>query len=157
MRLTYLSVYDRRDRNFWSHTLFCPPLLSLTNVHNIQTPTLSVPTLLTFTCTQILWFLSRLTRSRASCVTTRPDTRITIISTLTTQCMWVVTIKTFEYTSSNGRVKKIGVMMIVLWTSPDYNELMSKNLSPTDLSTRGCLYSWSTQQRAHRDSTNVFE
>jgi len=39
------------------------PPTSLTHVHSIQTPT---PTLLTFTCTQVLWFLSRLTRPRDS-------------------------------------------------------------------------------------------
>ena len=47
----------------------CPTLL-----HSIHTPTLPTPTLLTFTCTQVLWFLPCLTRSRASSVTTRPAT-----------------------------------------------------------------------------------
>jgi hypothetical protein len=86
-RLTYPSVYDSRDRNS-EPSLFSPPPSSLTHVHNIHTPTL--PTLLTFTCTQVLWFLSSLTRSRVSGVTTRPATRLTIISTHTIQCMWGV-------------------------------------------------------------------
>jgi hypothetical protein len=54
------------------------PPSSLTHVHNIQTPILPTPTLLTFTCTQVLWFLSSLTRSRTSGVTTRPATSLTI-------------------------------------------------------------------------------
>jgi hypothetical protein len=33
------------------------------------------------------WFLERLTKSRASGVTMRPDARLTVISTRTTQCM----------------------------------------------------------------------
>jgi hypothetical protein len=37
----------------------------------------------------VLWFLARLTRSRASGVTTRTATRLTINSTLATQCMRV--------------------------------------------------------------------
>jgi hypothetical protein len=36
-------------------------------------------------CTQVLWCLSRLTRPRASDVTMRPDTTLTIFSTHTTQ------------------------------------------------------------------------
>ena len=59
---------------------------SLSPTHSIHTPTLSTPTLLTFTCTQVLRFLPRLTRSRTSGVTTRPDTRLTVIPTDTTQC-----------------------------------------------------------------------
>ncbi len=85
-RLTYLNVYHRRDDTSESTPSPSPPS-SLTDVHNIQTPTLPIPILLTFTCTQVLWFLSSLTRSRASDVTIRPDTRITIISTRPTQCM----------------------------------------------------------------------
>jgi hypothetical protein len=42
-----------------------------TNLHRIQTPTLPTSTVLTFTYTQVLWFLSCLTRSRTSGVTTR--------------------------------------------------------------------------------------
>ena len=62
---------------------------SLSHTHNIHTPTLPTSTLLTFTftCTQVLWLLSCLTRSRDSGVTTRPATRITTISTRPTQCM----------------------------------------------------------------------
>jgi hypothetical protein len=59
---------------------------SLSHAHSIHTPTLPTPTLLTFTCTQVLWFLPCLTRSRVSGVTTRPVTRLTIVSTRTTQC-----------------------------------------------------------------------
>ncbi len=71
-RLTYLSVYDNRDRG--SETaLFSPPPSSLTHVHNIQTPTLPTPTLLTFTYTQVLWFLSCLTRPRTSVVRLDPS------------------------------------------------------------------------------------
>ena len=51
------------------------------------TPTLHTPTLLTFTCTQVLWFLARLTRPRDSGVTTRPTTRLTLIPTRATQCI----------------------------------------------------------------------
>jgi hypothetical protein len=62
---------------------------SLSHTHNIHTPTLPTPTLLTFTCNQVNWFLSRptLTRPRASDVTTRPATSLTIISTHATQCV----------------------------------------------------------------------
>ncbi len=55
---------------------------SLSHTRSIHTPTLPTSTLLTFTCTQVHWFLSRqtrLTRTRASGLTTRPDTRLTII------------------------------------------------------------------------------
>jgi hypothetical protein len=55
---------------------------SLSHTHNIHTPTLPTPTILTFTCTQVLWFLPCLPRTRASGVTTRPDTSPTIISRL---------------------------------------------------------------------------
>ena len=88
-RLTYLSVYDRRDRSSESTPSPSTPS-SFTYVHIIQTPTLPTPTLLTFTYTQVLWFLSRLTRPRASGVTTRPTIRITTISVflpVETQCM----------------------------------------------------------------------
>ena len=60
---------------------------SLLPTHIIDTPTLPTPTLLTFTCTQVLWFLARLTRTRSSGVTTRPDTRLTIFPTRVTQCI----------------------------------------------------------------------
>jgi hypothetical protein len=56
----------------------------LNQVHSTQTPT---PTLLTFTCTQFLWFRSCLTRPRVSDVTTRPAASLTIISTRVTQCI----------------------------------------------------------------------
>ena len=71
-RLMYLRVYDNRD----SFRLPAPsPSLSysLTHTHN----TLPTPTILTITCTQVLWFLESLTRPTVSCyVTTR--TRLTV-------------------------------------------------------------------------------
>ena len=60
---------------------------SLSHTHSIHTPTLPTSTLLTFTCTQVLWFLARLTRPRASGVTTRHAPRLTIIPTRGTQCL----------------------------------------------------------------------
>jgi hypothetical protein len=89
VRLTNLSVYDNRDKSSEPalFELFSPHPSSLTHVHNIQTPTLPTPTLLKFTCTQVLWFLSCLTRPSVSGVTTRPATRLNIISTRATQCM----------------------------------------------------------------------
>jgi hypothetical protein len=39
-------------------------------------PSLCPVTLLTITCTQVLWFIVRVTRSRVPCVTTRPVTRV---------------------------------------------------------------------------------
>ncbi len=86
-RLIYLCVYDSRSSSSKPSPSPSSLCYSLTHAHNIHIPTLPTPTLLTFTCTQVLWFLSRLTRPRASGVTTRPDTRITIISTQATQCM----------------------------------------------------------------------
>ncbi len=80
VRLTYPSVYDNRD-TVSDPTLLSPPPSSRTDVHIIQNPTLPTPTLLTFTCSQVFWFLSRLTKSRVSSVTTRPVTSLTIIST----------------------------------------------------------------------------
>ncbi len=71
-RLMYLRVYDNRDS---PHQSAPSPSLSysLTHVHN----TLPTPTFLTITCTQVLWFLERLTRSTVSCYeTTR--TRLTV-------------------------------------------------------------------------------
>ena len=63
-------------------------LLLPTHIIHIPTlPNLSTPTLLTFTYTQVLWFLVRLTRPRASGVTTRLATRLTIFPTRATQCM----------------------------------------------------------------------
>ena len=53
-----------------------------------QIPTLPTPTILTFTCVQVLWCLACLTRHRASGVTTRPaTTSLTVFSTRATQCM----------------------------------------------------------------------
>jgi hypothetical protein len=98
-RLTYLRVYDSRDsaseplsvydsRDSASEPALSPsPPSSLTHAHNIQSHTLPTPTFLTFTCTQVLWCLPWLVRPRFSDVTMRPDTRLTIISTRTTQCM----------------------------------------------------------------------
>jgi hypothetical protein len=66
-RLMHLRVYDSRDS---SHQSVPSPSLyySLTHAHN----TLPTPTILTITCTQVLWFLERLTRPTVSCcVTTR--------------------------------------------------------------------------------------
>ena len=63
---------------------------------SIQPPILPTPTLLTFTCTQVLWFLARLTRPRASGVNTRPDPRFVIISTRSTQCLRGVQIPPFS-------------------------------------------------------------
>ena len=51
----------------------------------LLTHRLSTHMLLTFTCTQVLWILSCLTRPRASGVTTRPATRLTVFSTHTTE------------------------------------------------------------------------
>ena len=71
VRLMYLRVYDIRVS---SHQSSPSPSLSylLTHEHN----TLPTPTLLTITCTQVLWFLERLARFTVSCcVTTR--TRLT--------------------------------------------------------------------------------
>ena len=72
-RLMHLRVYDNRDS---SHQSAPSPSLcySLTHAHS----TLPTPTLLTITCTQVLWFLERLTRSTVSCCeTTR--TRLTVL------------------------------------------------------------------------------
>ncbi len=72
VRLMHLRVYDTRDS---SHQPAPSPSLyySLTHAHS----TLPTPTLLTIRCTQVLWFLERLTRSTVSCcVTTR--TRLTL-------------------------------------------------------------------------------
>ena len=72
-RLMYLCVYDSRDS---SHQSAPSPSVcySLTHAHS----TLPTPTLLTITCTQVLWFLERLTRPTVSCCeTTR--TRLTVL------------------------------------------------------------------------------
>ncbi len=60
-RLMYLRVYDSRDS---SHQPVPSASLcySLTLTHN----TLPTPTLITITCTQVLWFLERLTRPTVS-------------------------------------------------------------------------------------------
>ncbi len=89
VRLTYLSVYDNRDDVSEPAPSPSPPS-SVTDVHIIQTPTLPTPTFLTFTFTQVRWFLSCLTRSRASGMTTRPATRLTIISTRTTLSLYLL-------------------------------------------------------------------
>jgi hypothetical protein len=71
-RLMYLRVYDNRDS---SHQSAPSPSLSysLTHAHN----TLPTTTFITITCTQVLWFLERLTSPTVSCCeTTR--TRLTI-------------------------------------------------------------------------------
>jgi hypothetical protein len=71
-RLMHLRVYDSRDN---SHQPAPSPSLyySLTHAHS----TLPTPTLLTITCTEVLWFLERLTRPTVSCcVKTR--TRLTL-------------------------------------------------------------------------------
>jgi hypothetical protein len=64
-RLMYLSMYDNRD-GVSESTHFPSPPSSFTYSHNIQPHTLLTPTLLTFMCTQVLWCLPRLTRSRVS-------------------------------------------------------------------------------------------
>ena len=56
-------------------------------MHTEYNPTLLTSTVLTFMCTQVVWCLPRLTRSRPSGVTMDPDIRITILSTRATQCM----------------------------------------------------------------------
>ncbi len=67
-RLMYLSMYEKRD-SVSEHTPSPSPWRSsLTYVHNIHTPTLPTSTLLTITCTQVLWFIASLTRYRVSCV-----------------------------------------------------------------------------------------
>ena len=71
-KLMYLRVHDSRDSSF-KPTLSPSLSHSLTHPHN----TLPTPTLLTITCTQVLWFLARLARPTASCyvITT---TRLTV-------------------------------------------------------------------------------
>jgi hypothetical protein len=85
--LVYLRACDSRASS--SKPAPSPSSLcySLTLAHSIHTPNPPTPTLLTFTCTQVLWFLAHLARPRASGVTSRPTTRLTIISTRATQCM----------------------------------------------------------------------
>jgi hypothetical protein len=64
-RLMNLRVYDNRDNSHQSATI--PSLCySLTNAHS----TLPTPTLITITCTQVLWFLEGLTRPTVSCCKT---------------------------------------------------------------------------------------
>jgi hypothetical protein len=64
-RLLHLRVYDSRDS---SHQSSPSPSLcySLTHTHI----TLPTSTLLTITCTQVLWFLESLTRPTVSCCET---------------------------------------------------------------------------------------
>jgi hypothetical protein len=85
-RLTYLSMYDSRGGVSEPAPSPSSPS-SYTHAHSIQSHTLLTPTLLTFMCTQVLWCVPRLARSRASGVNMDPDIRITILSTRTTQCM----------------------------------------------------------------------
>ncbi len=68
----------------------------------------------TITCTQVLWCLARLTRSRGSVVTVRPDTRLTIISTLTTQCIRGVQIPPFQCFVSHYTDTHLHVFSLVL-------------------------------------------
>ena len=72
-RLMYLRVYDSRDSS--RQSVPSPSVYySLTRAHS----TLPTLTLLTITCTQVLWFLERLTRPTVSCCeTTR--TRLTVL------------------------------------------------------------------------------
>jgi hypothetical protein len=70
-RLMYLSMHDIRDDVSESVPFPSPPS-SFTHVHTIQSHTLLTSTLLTFMCTQVLWCLPRLTRSRVSGVTIPP-------------------------------------------------------------------------------------
>jgi hypothetical protein len=65
-------MYDRRDGVSEVSPLPSPPS-SLTDTHRIQSHTLLTNTILTFMYTQVLWCLSRLTRSRVSDVTMDPD------------------------------------------------------------------------------------
>ncbi len=64
-RLMNLRVYDNRDN---SHQSAPSPSLcySLTHAHS----TLPTTTFITITCTQVLWFLERLTRPTVSCCET---------------------------------------------------------------------------------------
>jgi len=75
-RLTYLSVYDSRDDSPETVPYPSPPS-SLTYAHIIQSYTLLTTTILTFMCTQVLWCLVCLVRSRVSGVIMDPDIRIT--------------------------------------------------------------------------------
>jgi len=86
-RLIYLRVDDNRAISSKPTPSPLSLYYSLKLAHSIYTPTHPTPTLLTFTCTQVLWFLVCLTRSRASGVTTRSATRLTIVSTRATQCI----------------------------------------------------------------------
>jgi hypothetical protein len=75
-RLMYLRVYDSRIS---SHQPPPSPSLSylLTHAHS----TLPTPTLITITCTQVLWCLERLTRTTVSCCeTTRTSLTICLPS-----------------------------------------------------------------------------
>ena len=80
-RLMYLRVYDNRDSVYDNRDNFHQPSPSpslsyfLTHAHS----TLPTPTLITITCTQVLWCLERLTRTTvSSSETTR--TSLTICS-----------------------------------------------------------------------------
>ncbi len=62
-RLIYLRAYDSRATSSKSTPSPLSLWYSLTLAHNIHTPTPPTPTLFTFTCTQVLWFLVSLTSS----------------------------------------------------------------------------------------------
>jgi hypothetical protein len=71
-RLMYLRVYDSRDSS--RQPAPSPSLCySLTHAHS----TLPTPTLLTITCTQVPWFLERLTWPTVSCCVTT-SARLTV-------------------------------------------------------------------------------
>jgi hypothetical protein len=72
VRLMHLRVYDSRDT---SHQP--APSLSLCYSITHGHRTLPTPTFITITCTQVLWFLERLTRTTVSCCETT-KTRLTI-------------------------------------------------------------------------------
>jgi hypothetical protein len=71
-RLMYLRVYDNRDS---SHQSAPSPSLCYFRTHAHST--LPTRTLLTITCTEVLWFLERLTRPAVSCCVTT-SSRLTV-------------------------------------------------------------------------------
>ena len=71
-RLMYLRVYDSRDS---FHQPAPSPSLCYLLTHAHSTP--PTPTLLTITCTQVLWFLERLTWPTVSCCVTT-NSRLTV-------------------------------------------------------------------------------
>jgi hypothetical protein len=89
-----------------------------------------IKTRLTFTCTQVLWFLARLTRPRASGVNTRPDPRFVIISTRSTQCLRGVQIPPFSrlvshYTDTHLYVFSVALVLphIIIRTENETKKL----------------------------------